>query len=46
MNEIGNTKEEKWLEELAGSFQEMARDEAYLKEASEWDELDTEEWPE
>ncbi len=38
--------EAKWREELARSFQDMAEDEEYWKEAAEWDALDLEEWPE
>jgi len=45
-NEIERIKEAKWREELALSFQEMAKDEEYWKEAAEWDALDVEEWPE
>jgi hypothetical protein len=45
-NEIERIKEAKWREELALSFQEMAGDEEYWKEAAEWDALDVEGWPE
>jgi metal-responsive CopG/Arc/MetJ family transcriptional regulator len=45
-NEIERLKEAKWREELALSFQKMAKDEEYWKEAAEWDVLDVEEWPE
>lgn len=44
--EIERSEEAKWREELALSFQEMAKDEEYWKEAAEWDALDVEEWPE
>ncbi|MGA2731049.1 MAG: hypothetical protein ABSG35_00385 [Syntrophobacteraceae bacterium] len=44
--EIERIKEAKWREELALSFQDMAKDEEYWKEAAEWDALDVEEWPE
>ena len=39
-NEIARIKEAKWREELALSFQEMAKDEEYLQEAAEWDAVD------
>ncbi len=45
-NEIERIKEAKWREELALSFQDMAKDEEYRKESVEWDALDAEEWPE
>jgi len=45
-NEIERIKEAKWREELALSFQEMAKDEEYSKEAAGWDAVDAEEWPE
>ena len=44
--EIERIKEAKLREELAVSFQDMAKDEEYWKEAAEWDSLDVEEWPE
>ncbi len=43
--EIERIKEAKLREELAVSFQDMAKDEDYWKEAAEWDSLDVEEWP-
>ena len=45
-NEIERIKEAKWREELALSFQDMAKDEEYWKQAAEWDALDVVEWPE
>ncbi len=45
-DEIARIKEEKWRDELARSFKEMANDEERRKEAAEWDELDAEDWPE
>ncbi len=44
-DEIERIKEAKWREELALSFQEMAQDEEYEREAAEWDSLDDEDWP-
>lgn len=44
-DEIERIKEAKWREELAVSFQNMAKDEEYKREASAWDSLDNEEWP-
>jgi len=45
-SEVERIKEAKWREELALSFQDMAKDEEYWKEAAEWDALDGEQWPE
>ena len=45
-NEIERIKEAKWREEMALSFQDMAKDEEYRKESVDWDALDAEEWPE